>query len=199
MAQQQNRRTAYKIRISDLINGSFVKEDGWEPNYILVNGSKVSRVNLICAIVSKEFNETYQSILIDDGSDKISVRAFDEKINFDGLEVGDIVLLIARLREFNGETYLTPEIIRKVENKGWIELRKLELGGGPKEKAKEEVVDNAETSVDRALTVIRELDNGEGAVYENVVKKLGDEGLISELLKQGELFEPKPGKLKVLE
>lgn len=202
MAQQQNRQTAYKIRISDLVNGNFVKGDGWEPNYVVVNDLKVARVNLICAIVSKENAENHQSIIIDDGSAKISVRSFDEKITFDDFKIGDAVLLIARLREFNGEKYLTPEIIKKVENKKWIELRGLEFGEKKQKEVliEEKIEDGVKGGpIDHTLKIIRKLDNGEGANFEDVINELKDEQLVAELLKQGEIFEPKPGKLKVLE
>ncbi len=198
---QQNRQTAYKVKISDLVNGVFVKEEGWEPNYVMVDDIKVSRVNLICVVVSKEFNESYQSIIVDDGTGKISVRSFDEKINFDDFEVGDVVLLIARLREFNKEKYLAPEIIKKIENKKWIELRKLELSKNQMKENKKEIVveDDEENDIDKVLDVVRKLDCGDGANFEDVVQQIKDEKIVYELLKQGEIFEFKPGKLKVLE
>lgn len=200
---QQNRQTAYKVNISDLINGNFVKEEGWEPNYVVINNIHVSRVNIICVIVSKEFNESYQSIIVDDGTGRISVRSFDEKINFDDFEVGDVVLLIARLREFSKEKYLAPEIIRKIENKKWIELRKIELEKNKKQQKeieKEVVIEGViETDADKLLDIVRNLDNGDGANFEDVVQQVKDENIVYEMLKQGEIFEFRPGKLKVLE
>ena len=34
MANQQKRQIAYKVRINDLLGGKYVKEEGWNPNYI---------------------------------------------------------------------------------------------------------------------------------------------------------------------
>ena len=195
---QQNRQTAYKVRISDVINGPFVKSEGWEANHVVVNGLQVARVNLICIVVSKEFNENYKSIVVDDGSAKISVKSFDNKFDFDNFEVGDSILLIARLREFSGERYLTPEIMKKVENKKWLELRKLEIKPTKKEqKIFEE--DVKETSADRVIAIIKNLDKGDGVNFEDLVNHVKDENLVFELLKQGDIFELRPGKLKVLE
>ncbi|MFC1728456.1 hypothetical protein ACFLZ7_03265 [Nanoarchaeota archaeon] len=204
MERGQDRQTAYKVKISDINNGVFTKEEGWEPNHVEINGNKVSRVNIMCVIVSKEFNENYQNIIVDDGSGRISARSFDDKINLDTFEIGEVVLLIARLREFSGEKYLTPEIVRKIKNKNWVELRKIELSKNqPKEEVKqaEEKVEDVvvESSTEKALNTIRKLDQGEGANREDVINELKDQELISELLNHGEIFEPKPGKLKVLE
>lgn len=198
---QQNRQTAYKIWIADLLRSPFVKAEGWDANHVIVNGAKIARVNLMCVVVSREFNENYRSIVVDDGSGKISVRSFDEKVNLDNFQVGDAILLIARLREFGSERYLTPEIIKKINNKKWMELRKLEIkpADSAVEEKKQSEEDVKETNVDKALAIIRKLDKGDGASYEEVIIKVKDEPLVLELLKQGEIYEPKPGKLKVLE
>ena len=58
MADSQKRQIAYKIRIKDLISGEYIKEEGWDPNYIkTLNGINVSRVNLIGTVVAKEREE----------------------------------------------------------------------------------------------------------------------------------------------
>lgn len=199
----KNRQTAYKVSISEILEGKFVREEGWEPNCVIINGLRISRVNLICVILSKEFNENYQEIVVDDGTGKINVRSFDEKINFDDFEVGDIILLIARLREFNKERYLAPEIVKKIEDRKWIELRKLELSKNRNtagETKKESIVEDIEKSnAEKILDIIRNLDKGDGANFEDVIKQAKDDRIVYELLKQGEIFEFKPGRLKVLE
>ena len=63
------RETAYKIRIKTILEHAYVKQEGWDPNYIDLNGHKVSRVNVIGTITSKENN----SYLLDDGTASITL------------------------------------------------------------------------------------------------------------------------------
>lgn len=214
--ERQKRQVSYKVRIKDLLTGKYVKEEGWTPNYIgTEDGRQISRINLIGVVVSKQIEEgvNYQSIVLDDGTGKIAVRAFDEKNRFDGVDIGDILLLIGRPREYSGERYILLEILRKIENDKWIQVRKLELEKVGKKEGKPREIEDEEIEVEEVVKAegvdgryqkiienIKELDKGEGADFDEVVKDIeeGDK-LVDGLLKKGEVFETKPGKLKVLE
>jgi RPA family protein len=126
----QKRQAAMKLWIADLLSGQYVKEEGWTPNYVLTqSGRKVSRVNLIGAVVSLPTVEAnYRNLMLDDGTGKVAVRSFDEADPFQGVGLGDVVFVIGRPREYSSELYIMPEIVKKVQNKLWIEARKLELG-----------------------------------------------------------------------
>ncbi len=209
----QKRQVAYKIRIKDILNGSYVKEEGWQPNYIEVNGNKVSRVNLIGIVVLKS---DQNNMVLDDGSGRVPLRVFENNGFFEKVDVGDIVLLIGRPREFGSEKYVMPEIIKKIEDSGWANVRKKELKlndvviNEVEEKAEEvkgvveevEGADDPETNSDKIFNFIKESDKGEGVNTEDVlgnIKEEGAEGMINKLLERGEIFEVSPGKLKVLE
>ncbi|MBW2977977.1 hypothetical protein KY331_03980 [Candidatus Woesearchaeota archaeon] len=209
--ERQKRQVAVKARIKDLLAGKYVKEEGWMPNYIKTNnGKQISRINLIGVVVSKQIEDNYQSLVVDDGTGRISVRTFDEKDKFDNVDIGDVLLLIGRPREYGGERYLLLEVLRKIEDKKWIEVRKIELEGAKEDNSKiedkkveieevaeEEVVDN---KYQKIIEKIKELDKGDGADFEEVVKDIEDgDKLIDNLLKKGEIFETRPGKLKILE
>lgn len=129
MAEQNQRQIAIKIRIADILQGKYIKEEGWNPNYILTqDGKKASRVNLLGVVVSVPTAEmSYRSINLDDGSGIIPIRSFDETDLFQGLTLGDVVFVIGRPREYGSEIYIMPEIVKKIENKLWIEVRKTEL------------------------------------------------------------------------
>lgn len=220
MEKTQKRQVAYKIRINDILKGEYVKEEGeWVPNYVKTGDKKVSRVNLIAVVVSNQNieNTNYQSLIIDDGSGKISIRSFEEGANFDGVDVGDFVLVIGRPREYFNEKYIVSEILKKIGDARWVEVRKLELKN--KKDAKEErrevleseLVSNEETIKEekieedinaRIFNLIKDIDGGEGADIQEVITKLNidkAEDIINNLLKQGEVFEIKSGRLKVLE
>ena len=222
----QKRQAAIKVRVRDIINGKYVKEEGWLPNYIAMqNGGKASRVNIIGTIVfkSNEENFNYKNFVIDDGSGKISVRSFEKEDNISKFDVGDAVLIIGRPREFNNEKYIIPEIAKSIQNPMWMEVRKLELelnknfGAEMNDKnineneaarntivpeEAEEVNANVKSDSDVIYDLIKKLDAGNGVQIEEVIEKSNSadaEKLINMLLENGNIFEVKPGKVKVLE
>lgn len=215
--QQFKREVAVKLRVSDLINGQYIKEEGMRPNYVILkDGRKVSRVNILGTVVSINLDTGYKSIYIDDGTAKLSVRSFEQNIMLDARQVGDVVFAIGKPREYGREIYVLPEIIKPVADMRWVELRAFELNKQPvaeqafepeikvsaeKESVAEDFVDD-DGSAKKILDQIRSLDVGSGADYEAVVSKAGVENAektLLNLLKNGEVFEVSPGKLKVLE
>ncbi len=124
------RYTAKKVRIKDIVEGRFFhgNEELRESFLVTPLGQKISRVNLIASVIDKFLSEdgNYAFIVIDDGSESMRVKAFDEVEVLEGVEIGDLIQVIGRVREFNGEIYLTCELIRKVDPNLEI-LRKLEI------------------------------------------------------------------------
>ncbi|KYK35685.1 MAG: hypothetical protein AYK18_02870 [Theionarchaea archaeon DG-70] len=120
-----------KARISDVINGRFVRKEGLEPSYVLTDlGQRISRVNLLGTVVDKFMSEdgNYSSITIDDDSDSIRVKAFREDTNmFDNMEIGDLVMVIGKVREYEDENYIIPEIVKKIANPNYELLHKMEV------------------------------------------------------------------------
>jgi len=221
LADVQKRQTAVKVSIGSLLNGTYVKQEGMLPNYVLLgDNSKVSRVNVVGVVVGIGEDTGYQSVFVDDGSGKLSVRAFEQMESLSSLDIGDCVLVIGRPREFSDEIYVLPEIIRKIENKQWLEVRKLELKRNslrepgvnhelpvssspsipePSSVVEEEFVESGSADV---CKLIKDLDSGSGADFDEVIKRSSNdnaEKLVLSLMKSGDVFEVSPGKLKVLE
>ncbi len=198
------RQPAVKLKISDIINGQYVKKEGWSPNYVVTNYGNVSRVNFIAAVISKDLDQN--RILVDDGSSNINIKSFEDW-NFD-VDIGDIVLVIGKPREWNSEKYIVPEIVKKLKDKKWVEIRKLELKNRePIERTEEVSSEEAEeeffeSPYEKIIKLIRNMDKGDGALYQEVIVKSNlkeGEKFLKQLLEQGEIFEIRPGKLKVLE
>ncbi|MCK5854229.1 MAG: hypothetical protein KAG56_03340, partial [Sulfurovaceae bacterium] len=61
----------------------------------------------------------------------------------------------------------------------------------------EEIIKN-NIDPEEVIKQIKILDKGDGADYEDVLNKVKDEKMIQMLLEDGEIFEIKPGKLKLL-
>lgn len=215
MAENIKRQTAYIVGIDEINNSKYTKSEGeWDPNYLIIRGLKISRVNIIGVIISISGESNIESFVIDDGFSNIQVRNFDNSLNLN-LEIGDIVLIIGKPREYNDEKYIVPEIVKKIENEGWIEFRKKQLKQikpnnipEPKIEKKVEVAQN--TSIEEEISsdtqtiydLVKKLDPGEGADIEEIIQKsniTNTENIINSLLKEGEIFEIRPGKIKVLE
>ncbi len=190
------RETAYKVRIKTVLENPYIKQEGWDPNYIEYQGHKISRVNIIGIITSKENN----SFLFDDGTGSITLRTFNN-VNVD-VEVGKIYLVVARPREYEGSRYLVPEIARPLDDPTWVELREKELfKPGVKEVKKEEqkVEEKPEQKNTDILDLIAKLDTGSGASVESIAKEAGNcDHAIKLLIEQGDIFEIKPGVVKIL-
>ena len=81
MAESQIRQTAYKVWISDILNGEFINPGGeWTPSYVQVKQKKVSRANIVANVIMNYKNEdsTYISLTLDDGSDNIALKVWNE-------------------------------------------------------------------------------------------------------------------------
>jgi uncharacterized protein len=199
----RKRHIAHKVRLSDLTEGTYVRTEGeWEPNYIQAkDGRALSRINVIAVVASEpSTDQSFHSFIVDDGSGQVAVRAFGET-RFT-VTLGDVVLLVGRPREFSNQIYIVPEIVKRIEDPKWIEFRKRELGMPlPKIEPIQETASSA-APVDQLIAAIKTLDKGDGADTEDVIAKVKIENadhMIDTLLKEGEIFELTPGKIKVLE
>ena len=215
------RQTAVKVWISNLINGQYMIKPGWEPNQVISGDLHIGRANIIGVVVQKSNSKVinYDSLVLDDSTGRIVVRAFENPEILKPFTVGEIVNIIGKPREYGNEIYLIPEIAKRVEEVLWIEVRKRELQQLPiittKEQNKEPLQQNTsvtqeeqiedETIVtprDKLLTAIRELDHGEGVEIETILSTLANnqsEKLLQTMLLRGDIFEIKPGKVKILE
>lgn len=200
MPNSIQRQVAYKVSIGELIKGKYIRVEGdWEPNYIETSSNKrFSRVNIIGTVVLAEPD----TVTLDDGTGSIRVRSFQVPDMFLEKNVGDVLLLIARPREFNDEIFLVPEIVRPITNPGWIRLRQLELSGElPKEVEKVKKQDSSLPLTDLIFRYIEENDKGDGVDIEEVIsftKNEDSEKIINSFLESGTIFEIKPGRVKIL-
>jgi len=251
------RATAKRCTISDLLDGEYVMKEGTTPNHFRTVRGPVSRVNVIAAVVAKLGDA---NLLIDDGTGRIEVRAFDDNKLYSDIKAGDVILLIGRPREYRTARYIVAEIVKRLSSPAWLALRKAELATNdgrdattgrmevkPEDKpplratsraavqeaaaasenhntknttknttpepttttppnttrqtTTQELTNTGETAItaETILTTIRECDAGDGALVEDVLAKTGcTEKAITLLLAEGEIYEKKPGRLKVL-
>lgn len=258
------RLTAYRVWLSDLKERQLEKAEG-QTDFISVGEKQVSRVNVIASVVDKFLSESgnYASLTLDDGSAQLRLKAFGDFISrIKDIEAGDIILAIARIREYNGEIYIFPEIVKKVSPKHAL-LRRLELileygkrdpserieraqdkrwgqgagradervnynpktgerimagaQGGAQEGAEGNTGTQAQQQIQQDVSFspvgelkekvklqLAKLDEGEGVELALIEQKLGAKSkeaiaeVIEELLGEGEAYEPRPGKVKLI-
>lgn len=119
------RAVALKLPIKTLMGGDYKKgKSEYDPHHILVNGHKVSRVNIIAEIDKKE-----DDFFLKDKTGEIKIISFDAPIE---AKKGDVVRVIGKIREREEERFLSVEAIVEVDPKE-KELRALELEKNPLE------------------------------------------------------------------
>jgi len=215
------RSTAYRVRISSLINGEFLRQEGFNPSYIIIDKNQVSRVNIIATVVSKYLTEdgNYCALTLDDGSETIRVKAFSADVaNIKNVKVGSFVRVIGKVKHYNDETYLIPEVIKQGLDPNWLIVDHIELGkpefkeveerpkvkSAPKEEPEVMEITASDNPNTNIVELIKAHDSGDGAPMDDVMKnskmdKKEAKDIILNLLKSGEVFEPKKGILKLLE
>ena len=124
------RLTAIKCTIDELIKGKYVSgTEKFDPNFVEINGIKLSRINVIATVTATYISEDkkYAFVVLDDSTGVIRSKAFQDTKPFVNLKKGDMVCFIGKVREYNDERYLIPEIVKKLEDPNFETLRKLEL------------------------------------------------------------------------
>jgi len=162
---------ALKIRISALSDENFWAQD--------------SKVHIVGTVVQLQANQGWQQGILDDGTGIVEFRIFSERSI---VSLGDQARIIGRPRIFGVTKYINTNIIKKIDNPNWLKVWQLEVA-----EQKPEV---------NILDLIRNLDDGQGASIEDIISKSGLSNayeLISYLKNRGDVFETRPGRIKVLE
>ena len=219
------RQIAYRVRIGDMLKGNMIM-NGDRFSALEVKDRKVSRVNLICAVVDRYSNpaKNYNSLTVDDGTGQIQIKGFVDTYSLlQGIEIGDTIRIIGVLRFFNDEIYILPEVVKKIDPK-WAHVRRLEMAkefGEFEEKTdefnpktdevdeeivdvieKEKIEDIQEGAKSIILKKIKE--SADGMDVEKLIMEINlsvDEinSSIASLIADGEIYEPRPGHLRSLD
>jgi hypothetical protein len=115
--------TAVKLYIKHIIEGMY---DGSHLDTIF---GTVSEVRIFGTLVDTFVtdDETYTSLTVDDGTETIRIKGWRRDVErLKQFNIGDIVDIVGKIREYNDEIYLSPQIISKITPNRWI-LRELEL------------------------------------------------------------------------
>jgi RPA family protein len=127
---EKKRITSVKTKISSITRGKYVPQEGFSPSYVLSGiGQRLSRVRVCATVVDKFLSDTgkFAAVTLDDGTDTIRAKVFNAVSMFENISAGNVVDVIARVKEYNGEIYLVPEIITKTNDPNFELLRELEI------------------------------------------------------------------------
>ncbi|MBU7030767.1 MAG: hypothetical protein HXS48_27795 [Theionarchaea archaeon] len=119
----RNAMAAVKLRIQDLIEGTF---DGKHVHTIFGEVSEARILGTLIDIFTTD-DESYMSLTVDDGTETVRIKAWRQDVGkLKKVSKGDFIDIVGKVREYNEEIYLTPEVVSKVSPNKWI-LRELEL------------------------------------------------------------------------
>ncbi|HIH12539.1 TPA: hypothetical protein HA242_02340 [Candidatus Woesearchaeota archaeon] len=121
------RLISIKTTIKELVEGTYVQEKEENPNYLQTKShQKIYRLSVVATVLNKEKVGTITNFLIDDGTGEIALRSFEESKVTQQTQIGNTVLIIGKVRVYNQEKYISPEIIKKI-NPLWLKVRALEM------------------------------------------------------------------------
>jgi RPA family protein len=117
--------TAVRAAISDIVNGTFGDDNG--SHVISPYGVELRRVALVGLIVDHYSKEGYASITIDDGTETIRAKAWGgEASSLEKVQVNILALIVGKVKEYQGEIYVSPEIVRELDDPNYMTVHQLE-------------------------------------------------------------------------
>lgn len=118
--------TAVRSNVADIVNGTFGNENG--PHVISPYGVELRRVALVGFIVERYVGQgNFASITIDDGTETIKAKAWGAEAGaLEKVEENKLALFVGKIREYEGEIYLVPEIIRELDDPNYMALHLME-------------------------------------------------------------------------
>jgi RPA family protein len=133
MAQMRERMTAVRASISDITNGSYSDDNG--PHVVSPFGVELRRVVVVGFVIDKFYREgddsgkkRFESITVDDGTDTIGIKVWGEEdvSVLEGVKESILALVIGKVRQYNDEVYLIPEIVRELTDPNYMSLHLME-------------------------------------------------------------------------
>lgn len=199
----RKRNVAYKLRIGDILKGVPMMDEG-KFLFLELGDKKVVRVNILANCVDKfvqEGEKSFASLTVDDASGQLKLKVFGEDIDrVKNIMQGDTLQIIGNMREWNGEIYMIPEIVKKVDAR-WLLVRKLEIQNARRDLPTEEKGDNSVKNI--VLDKIKGAESDGGIDRDVLIMDIeaspeAIEGEVKKLLEEGLIYEPRPGRLRYL-
>ena len=205
----RKRNIAYKLRIGDIVKGvPMMGEASAEAParfmFLELGDKKIVRVNILANCVDKFIQDEerkFGTLTVDDASGQLKLKAFGEDIEvLKGIMQGDTLQIIGNVREWNGELYVLPEVVKKVDSR-WLLVRKLEIQNARKDLP---VVGGRDSGLkDGIMAKIKGAESDGGIDVDALIMDIeaspdAINAEIKKLLEEGLVYEPRPGRLRYL-
>lgn len=201
--EQRKRNIAYKLRIGDILKGVPMMNEG-KFMFLELGDKKVVRVNILANCVDKfiqEGEKQFASLTVDDASGQLKLKAFGEDIEpLKEIIQGDTLQIIGNVREWNGELYMIPEVLKKVDTR-WLLVRKLEIQNAKKNMP---ITENKSSGLkNEIMKKIRDAESDGGINIDTIIMDVeaSPDAInieVKKLLEDGLIYEPRPGRLRYL-
>ncbi len=168
-----------------------------------MGNKQVIRVNVVANIIDKYESERetkYLTFTIDDASGQLRIKVFGDEVDrFKEVSQGQTVMIVGKLRFFNNELYILPEIIKQKDPR-YLLVRKLEL---EKEKPKEVAREEIKAVKDQIIDMIKKGEEQGGVDTDKLIMTIkASPDIINQeikkLLEEGLAYEPRPGRIRYL-
>ena len=228
----KKRQPSHILRIHEIHHGEM--QDMGDRSYFLIEGQPIHRVRLFGIVLDRrenisKSNRRFISLRIDDGTDTISVTVwsyptredgevvFDPKDMLEDVQPGDVVDILGRVREYDGEFFISPNSVTIQDGIEWEIHRRTQLvqtalqeknllgedrplfsqiseqtddeAGAGLEQLKEEVLQNMDPDQDNTPGILA---NKLGRPQEEI------EQVIDELINEARIYQRLPGKYQVV-
>lgn len=121
----RERMTAVRASVADIVHGTYSEEDGH--HVVSPQGVELRRVVLVGFIVRQYVGQgSFASITIDDGTETIRAKAWGETQSLEQVEANTLAMIVGKVREYEGEVYIVPEIVRSLDDANYMTLHQLE-------------------------------------------------------------------------
>ncbi|MFW9925587.1 MAG: OB-fold nucleic acid binding domain-containing protein [Candidatus Thorarchaeota archaeon] len=130
---QRERMTAVRASISDIVNGNYGDDTG--PHVVSPFGVELRRVVVVGFVVNKFYRDgddsgkrRFESITLDDGTDTIRVKVWgdEDAAMLEGVKENILALVIGKVRKYEDEAYIVPEIVRELTDPNYMSLHLME-------------------------------------------------------------------------
>jgi len=128
----KKRAASHRLTLEEIHRGEFVStEEDFELNYLITEDArKIYRAKVVATVVSEPYisdDGAYGRMQLDDGFDTVSASVFREQTSLlENVGMGDLIQVIGKIREWQGEKQLTLEAVAKV-NPNFLILHRLEI------------------------------------------------------------------------
>jgi RPA family protein len=199
---------ARRVYIADLTLGS--KQGPHEGKFEDLGEVKIFGTILGKNIYRTEGKVEYGILLVGDGSGStIRIKAWGSGTSaLDQLEKGELVDIVGKVRHSRDETFLVPEIVRKLPDPNWRIVRELEIIEDYLSRKKAKIrgslrPDGKEVDLRREIISTIDIKGGDAGIdFTELVKCIrhsNEEEIkktLNELLDQGMIYETRPGRYR---